>query len=436
MNENFEGVGMRISERMNLLGLKQIDIIKATGISKTAISNYVKGNRIPDTISIYKLSKILKVSIEWLLTGTDFKEKIQTIETNEDLESVSIRINERMNLLGLKQIDIIKATGISKNAISNYVKGNRIPDTMSIYKLSKVLKISIEWLLTGTDPQEEIQEFEKDITPIDNIVTENGFDYLDLNSTYTIGDRIKVIRITKNINQKEFSDAINIEQSRLSEFESNKIKPSFDTLYSIKKTFNISLDWLMFGEGEPFINASSNPNPILAESNQNCETGYKIPSGSKISTIGQRIKELRANNGLSIQELADLIGKSKGNISGYENDKYEPSAQTIISIANHFKVSTDWLLNGTEFQNQNKEYSAENESPSLSELETDMISMYRVLNERDREEIFNCIYNKYKYEQNKFWEKGTSLYSTYFEENEETSTNDKHDKHKKGSGIA
>lgn len=71
MIEEFTGIGMRISEKMDILGLKQVDIIKTTGISKTAISNYVNGNRVPDTMSIYKLSKVLNVSIEWLLTGEE-----------------------------------------------------------------------------------------------------------------------------------------------------------------------------------------------------------------------------------------------------------------------------------------------------------------------------------------------------------------------------
>lgn len=71
MIEEFTGIGMRISEKMDILGLKQVDIIKITGISKTAISNYVNGNRVPDTMSIYKLSKVLNVSIEYLLTGEE-----------------------------------------------------------------------------------------------------------------------------------------------------------------------------------------------------------------------------------------------------------------------------------------------------------------------------------------------------------------------------
>ena len=71
MDENFQDVGKRIAKKLEELKLKQVDARKATGLSKNAISNYISGNRIPDTASAYKLSKLLHVSMEWLLTGEE-----------------------------------------------------------------------------------------------------------------------------------------------------------------------------------------------------------------------------------------------------------------------------------------------------------------------------------------------------------------------------
>ena len=68
---NAKDIGNRMKSKLKELNLKQTDLVNITGISKTAISNYILGNRIPDTNSIYLISNILNVSIEWLLIGKD-----------------------------------------------------------------------------------------------------------------------------------------------------------------------------------------------------------------------------------------------------------------------------------------------------------------------------------------------------------------------------
>ena len=56
------------------------------------------------------------------------------------------------------------------------------------------------------------------------------------------------------------------------------------------------------------------------------------------------LKMLRNEKKLSQPELAKELGVSKGMISFWENEKYEPTASNIIAVANFFKVSIDDLL--------------------------------------------------------------------------------------------
>jgi transcriptional regulator with XRE-family HTH domain len=65
-----------------------------------------------------------------------------------------------------------------------------------------------------------------------------------------------------------------------------------------------------------------------------------------MNTIGERIKYLRKLQGLTTEQLADVIGMKKGSVSSYENNRYDPSAKTIVSICKQFDVSADWLLTG------------------------------------------------------------------------------------------
>lgn len=107
-----------------------------------------------------------------------------------------------------------------------------------------------------------------------------------------------------------------------------------------------------------------------------------------METIGERIKYLRTTKNVSLQELADVIGKSKSNIHGYENNSYEPSAQTIIALCKFFDISSDWLLLGKEFQYQNF---------SLTEQEKKIIWMYQQLNSQDKtyvNDTVEMLYNK------------------------------------------
>lgn len=84
MIENFNGIGGRISKKLEEMGLKQVDVCNIINISKNAMSNYVSGKRIPDTMVIYKLSKFFSVSIEWLLTGEENENDLSVNYTNDN----------------------------------------------------------------------------------------------------------------------------------------------------------------------------------------------------------------------------------------------------------------------------------------------------------------------------------------------------------------
>lgn len=86
---NFEGVGERIAQRLNELKLSQKDVYSVTGFSKTTMSNYVNGKRLPNTSELYQLAKFLDVSMEWLLTGND----ITTNENHSSDQSSKINYN-------------------------------------------------------------------------------------------------------------------------------------------------------------------------------------------------------------------------------------------------------------------------------------------------------------------------------------------------------
>lgn len=64
--------------------------------------------------------------------------------------------------------------------------------------------------------------------------------------------------------------------------------------------------------------------------------------------IGERIKELRLERGLSMQKLANAIGVDKHAIIYWESEVNEPKASYIVKLAQFFDVTTDYLLGLTD----------------------------------------------------------------------------------------
>lgn len=57
-----------------------------------------------------------------------------------------------------------------------------------------------------------------------------------------------------------------------------------------------------------------------------------------------RIKELREENGLTQQAVADYLNVKQNTYSQYENGKRQLAVDVLIKLAKFYKVSTDYIL--------------------------------------------------------------------------------------------
>ena len=62
------------------------------------------------------------------------------------------------------------------------------------------------------------------------------------------------------------------------------------------------------------------------------------------SIFAKRLRELRTDANLSMNQLAVQLNTSDSTISNWENDINEPTLSNILALANFFEVSTDYLL--------------------------------------------------------------------------------------------
>lgn len=116
------------------------------------------------------------------------------------------------------------------------------------------------------------------------------------------------------------------------------------------------------------------------------------------------LKELRVEKRLSQAQLAQSIGVSPGNVGDWEGGKSKPGYAALSALARFFEVSADYLLEldtalekkGIDLAAMKRDQGLTCDGSPLSELEADLIAMFRLIPPSHQEELFDLTYFKYK----------------------------------------
>lgn len=79
--------------------------------------------------------------------------------------------------------------------------------------------------------------------------------------------------------------------------------------------------------------------------------------------LGDRLKKLREERGISQLELAKLMQISNVMLSRYEKNKRSPDYTTLNRFADFFDVTTDYLLGRSNIRNPEKLMVADKPAP-------------------------------------------------------------------------
>lgn len=113
--------------------------------------------------------------------------------------------------------------------------------------------------------------------------------------------------------------------------------------------------------------------------------------------IAKRLKELRIRNGLSQQQLADVLGLCRSAYSNYEIGRRKPEFAIIKKLAAFYRVSLDVfddttpvdLCDDSDFQGEAPRYLSE-----LSKGERELIVRFRLLDSAEKRELIKQLKNK------------------------------------------
>ena len=147
----------------------------------------------------------------------------------------------------------------------------------------------------------------------------------------TIGERIKSERIYKGISQTVLAEICSVTQQAVGKWEKDISQPSIEILNVLANYFNVSIDYLTGRTERMTLNVYQED--IFME-------------------MGEIIKALRLEKGLTQEQLGNLIGVQKSAIRKYESGVVQNMKRSSIQkLAEFFHVSPAFLMGFTTQRN-------------------------------------------------------------------------------------
>ena len=142
-----------------------------------------------------------------------------------------------------------------------------------------------------------------------------------------IGEKIKYIRETYDISQKDLANLLGIEKSSISHFEKNDRIIPIEHLITFSDHLKLSIDYI-FGL-------------------TNIKYYEDFIEGYDINKMAENIKEICKEQHLTNVALAKTLNSCESNIRNYKNGKYLILTTLAVQLATTFNYSIDWLLGKT-----------------------------------------------------------------------------------------
>ena len=110
--------------------------------------------------------------------------------------------------------------------------------------------------------------------------------------------------------------------------------------------------------------------------------------------FGKRLRELRKENGYTIEQFADMVGISKSTLGYYENDKRMPDIEILARIANVLNVNADYLIGRTNTTAQKGKMKTVCEFTGLSNNATEFLAQLVKKKDYAKLEIINHLFQE------------------------------------------
>ncbi|MEL7589083.1 MAG: helix-turn-helix transcriptional regulator [Prolixibacteraceae bacterium] len=145
-------------------------------------------------------------------------------------------------------------------------------------------------------------------------------------------------------NKRVFAKSIDVPPTTISGIVGSRgSDPSYSTLKKIINTYpEISLTWLLNGEGEPF-NRTVNQTETNRHDEVNSPDKESLEKISNSIFLSGNLKLLRKHIHQTQDSFAAIFGVNRNNIVSYERGS-KPKLHFLLKIVNYFNISLDKLI--------------------------------------------------------------------------------------------
>ncbi len=91
----------RLEKLLDENSLTQKDLAEMTGLTQSAISHYIKGDRVPKGDNLFKIANVLGVSVDVLASSNDNSSELELTSLKIRLSRIAkvISLDEKMDLI-------------------------------------------------------------------------------------------------------------------------------------------------------------------------------------------------------------------------------------------------------------------------------------------------------------------------------------------------
>lgn len=198
------------------------------------------------------------------------------------------RVKERRKKAHLTQRELGDACGFVNTTVCSWEKGRFMPDVNTVERIAEVLGTTAEYLLGYADDPTSGGGRGASTEPGACVEAER------------LGERLKVLRKQHGLTLEQVGDAVGVGKSTVRKWETGEITSiGHDKVIKLAEVFQIS-------------------------------SGELLSPDRPKQAVANRIRSCREEIGLSVDELAEIIGKNRATVYRYENGYIEDIPISVV----------------------------------------------------------------------------------------------------------